>query len=140
MEVRDLKVNNLIAEAIEIVKSFGYKCYFPLYKSNYDGIKYFYFTDGKNIGNICLNEWDSALILTTVHIPTNKIGTGFTIYKTSKDNWFFPSDLTDEVLKKTFVGKPFGYSSCPSGVKYKDWEDYKKNSLTGKLCKEFIEL
>ena len=121
MEVRDLKVNDLIAEAIEIVKSLGYKCYYPLYKTNYDGIKYFYFTDGKNIGEISLNEWDSALVLNTVHIPTNKIGTGFTIYKTSKDNWFFPSDLTDEVLKKTFVSCFLSYVSILKFRKYRSY-------------------
>lgn len=135
------KINDLVKEAIEVIKSLGYKCYTPLYSSSRnEEIKYFYVTDNINIGYIGINIWGSALSLSTVHKPTNKIGTGFTVYKTLKDENFFPSDLDVETIKKTFVGRPFGYSSYPIGIKYKDWEDYKKNYLTGKLCEEFIEL
>ena len=133
----------ILLQAVEVVKSFGYKCFYPQYYSNRnEKPTYCYITDGTNIGYMQSNNWGSALSFSSVHKPHSKNGCGFGI----ADD--VPLDkVTKELIEQTF-GNPrwanvrsYGVNSNNKPtIKYASWEDYIKNSLTGKICKEIVEL
>lgn len=133
----------ILLQAVEVVKSFGYKCFYPQYYSNRnEKPTYCYITDGINIGYMQSNDWGCALDFTTIHKPHSKNGCGFGI----ADD--VPLDkVTKELIEQTF-GNPrwanvrsYGVGSNNKPIiKYASWEDYIKNSLTGKISKEIVEL
>lgn len=135
--------STILLQAVEVVKSFGYKCFFPRYASTFvEKPTYCFITDGTNIGYMQSNDWGCALDFTTIHKPHSKNGCGFGI----ADD--VPLDkVTKELIEQTF-GNPcwanvrsYGVNSNNKPtIKYASWEDYIKNSLTGKICKEIVEL
>ena len=135
--------NKILIQAVEIVKSFGYKCFFPRYGSSFNEKPiYCYITDGTNIGYMQSNDWGYGLNFSSVHKPSQKNGTGFGIL-----NDVTLENITKEIIEQTF-GNPnwvytesYGVGSKNSPIiKYKSWEDFVKNSLTGKISKDIIEL
>lgn len=134
--------NNILVEAVKVVKSLGYRCIYPHYKtSGKDKPTYCYITDGTNIGYMQANDFGSALNFSTIHKPHSKYGTGVGV----ADNVLL-KNVTKELIERTF-GEPcwtnvrvYGVGSNNKPIiKYASWEDYTENSLTGKLCIEFIE-
>lgn len=136
------KIHPFIEEAIKQVKSLGYLCFYPNYKTNlYGEILYCYITDGTRISHLTINHWKSALNLITTHKPSSNCGTGFSIRNDKGSYDLYAEDLTDELIRTSFGNYSNGFGSAYTIQKYKDWEDFKNNSLTGKLCKkDFIKL
>lgn len=133
----------ILLQAVEVVKSFGYKCFYPQYYSNKNKKPtYCYITDGTNIGYMQSNDWGCALDFSTIHKPHSKNACGFSI---AED--VLLKDVTKELIEQTFRNpdwanvKSYGVGSNNQPIiKYASWEDYIHNSLTGKICKEMVEL
>lgn len=123
----------ILLQAVEVVKSFGYKCFFPRYYTLQKQPTYCFITDGTNIGYMQANEWGNALNFSTIHKPHSKYGTGFGV----ADNILL-KDVTKELIERTFGNHC--WVNNKSIIKYASWEDYAKNSLTGKICEEIVEL
>ena len=123
----------ILLQAVEVVKSFGYKCFFPRYASTFvEKPTYCYITDGTNIGYMQANDWGCALDFASVHKPSKENGMGCGV----ADD--VPLDrITKRLVESTF-GTPKWTKKKP--IKYASWEDYIKNSLTGKISKEIVEL
>lgn len=123
--------NIILLQAVEIVKSFGYKCFFPRYYTLQKQPTYCYITDGVNIGYMQANEFGYGICFSTIHKPNKKHGNGFGIANN------VPLDkITKELIERTIENK----NSKAKVEKYTSWEDYTKNSLTGKICEEIVEL
>lgn len=123
----------ILLQAVAVVKSFGYRCFHPQYYSNRnEKPTYCYITDGTNIGYMQSNDWGSALDFSTIHKPSRENGMGCGI----ADDVLL-KDITKELVERTF-GTPKWVKTKP--IKYASWEDYIKNSLTGKICEEIVEL
>ena len=91
----------ILLQAVEVVKSFGYRCFFPRYASTFiEKPTYCFITDGTNIGYMQSNDWGCALDFSTIHKPHSKNGCGFGI----ADD--VPLDkVTKELIEQTF-GNP----------------------------------
>ena len=123
----------ILLQAVEVVKSFGYRCFHPQYYSNRnEKPPYCYITDGTNIGYMQSNDLGCALNFSSVHKPSRENGMGCGV----ADNVLL-KDVTKELVERTF-GTPKWVKTKP--IKYASWEDYIKNSLTGKICEEIVEL
>lgn len=121
----------ILLQAVEVVKSFGYKCFFPRYYTLQKQPTYCYITDGVNIGYMQANEFGYGICFSTIHKPNKKHGNGFGIANN------VPLDkITKELIERTIENK----NSKAKVEKYTSWEDYTKNSLTGKICEEIVEL
>ena len=121
----------ILLQAVEVVKSFGYKCFFPRYYTLQTQPTYCFITDGTNIGYMQANEFGYGICFSTIHKPNKKHGNGFSIANN------VPLDkITKELIERTIENK----NSKAKVEKYTSWEDYTKNSLTGKICKEIVEL
>lgn len=121
----------ILLQAVEVVKSFGYKCFFPRYYTLQKQPTYCYITDGVNIGYMQANEFGYGICFSTIHKPNKKHGNGFGIANN------VPLDkITKELIERTIENK----NSKAKVDKYTSWEDYTKNSLTGKICEEIVEL
>lgn len=121
----------ILLQAVEVVKSFGYKCFFPRYYTLQKQPAYCYITDGTNIGYMQANEFGYGICFSTIHKPNKKHGNGFGIANN------VPLDkITKELIERTIENK----NSKAKVEKYTSWEDYTKNSLTGKICEEIVEL
>jgi hypothetical protein len=121
----------ILLQAVEVVKSFGYKCFFPRYYTLQKQPTYCYITDGTNIGYMQANEFGYGICFSTIHKPNKRHGNGFGVANN------VPLDkITKELIKHTIESK----NSKANVEKYASWEDYTKNSLTGKICEEIVEL
>ena len=121
----------ILLQAVEVVKSFGYKCFFPRYYTLQKQPTYCYITDCTNIGYMQENEFGYGICFSTIHKPNKKHGNGFGIANN------VPLDkITKELIERTIENK----NSKAKVDKYTSWEDYTKNSLTGKICEEIVEL
>ena len=121
----------IFAQAVDIVKGMGYKCFFSRYYTLQKQPTYCFITNGVNIGYMQANELGYGICFSTIHKPNKKHGTGFGI----ADN--VPLDkITKELIERTIENK----NSKAKVEKYTSWEDYTKNSLTGKICEEIVEL
>jgi hypothetical protein len=121
----------ILLQAVEVVKSFGYKCFFPRYYTLQKQPTYCFITDGINIGYMQANEFGYGICFSTIHKPNKKHGNGFGIANN------VPLDkITKELIERTIENK----NSKAKVDKYTSWEDYTKNSLTGKICEEIVEL
>lgn len=121
----------ILLQAVEVVKSFGYKCFFPRYYTLQKQPTYCFITDGVNIGYMQANEMGYGICFSTIHKPNKKHGNGFGIANN------VPLDkITKELIERTIENK----NSKAKVEKYTSWEDYTKNSLTGKICEEIVEL
>lgn len=121
----------ILLQAVEIVKSFGYKCFFPRYYTLQKQPTYCYITDGVNIGYMQANDFGYGICFSTIHKPNKKHGNGFGIANN------VPLDkITKELIERTIENK----NSKAKVEKYTSWEDFTKNSLTGKICEEIVEL
>jgi hypothetical protein len=133
----------IIDKAIDVVKSFGYKCFYPLYES-FKGEKpsYCFITDGKRISYMQSDHWGSCIEFSTIR----KSGKQCLIYKDRESHSFAIADITNELIERTFYQPLFGVTNNMNNhiyndKCYRDWEDFVKNSLTGKICKGvFVEL
>ena len=139
-----MRRNEILLQGVEVIKSLGYKCFYPQYKSMVnEKPTYCYITDGVNIGYMQSNHFDSALDFSTVHKPHEKNGTGFGVASN-----VVLEEITNELVIRSF-GNP-SWAKIPTYgvgadkkrqiIKYASWEDYATNSLTAKLCEKFIEL
>lgn len=123
--------NIILLKAVEVVKSFGYKCFFPRYYTLQKQPTYCFITDGTNIGYMQANELGYGICFSTTHKPNKKHGRGFSIANN------VPLDkITKELIERTIENK----NSKAKVEKYTSWEDFTKNSLTGKICEEIVEL
>ena len=123
----------ILLQAVEIVKSFGYRCFHPRYSSSFnEKPTHCYITDGTNIGYMQSNDLGCALSFSSVHKPSRENGMGCGV----ADNVLL-KNVTKELVERTF-GTPKWVKTKP--IKYASWEDYIKNSLTGKICVEIVEL
>lgn len=123
--------NIILLKAVEVVKSFGYKCFFPRYYTLQKQPTYCFITDGTNIGYMQANELGYGICFSTIHKPNKKHGNGFGIANN------VPLDkITKELIERTIENK----NSKAKVDKYTSWEDFTKNSLTGKICEEIVEL
>lgn len=121
----------ILLQAVEIVKSFGYKCFFPRFYTLQKQPTYCCITDGTNIGYMQANDFGYGICFSTIHKPNKKHGNGFGIANN------VPLDkITKELIERTIENK----NSKAKVEKYTSWEDYTKNSLTGKICEEIVEL
>lgn len=123
--------NIILLQAVEVVKSFGYKCFFPRYYTLQKQPTYCYITDGVNIGYMQANEFGYGICFSTIHKPNKKHGNGFSIANNVPLN-----KITKELIERTIDSK----IDKTNVEKYTSWEDYTKNSLTGKICEEIVEL
>ena len=121
----------ILLQAVEVVKSFGYKCFFPRYYTLQKQPAYCFITDGVNIGYMQANEWGLGICFSTIHKPNKKHGNGFGI----ADN--VPLDkITKDLIEYTIDSK-----NIKTNVKkYTSWEDFATNSLTAQICEEIVEL
>ena len=132
----------ILLQAVEVVKSFGYKCFFPRFYTLQKLPTYCFITDGTNIGYMQANEWGSALNFTSVHKSSKENGMGCGVANN------VPLDRITKILVESTFGKPCRTNVSHYGVgsnnkpiiKYTSWEDFTKNSLTGKICEEIVEL
>lgn len=132
-QIKTMDRTTILLQAVEVVKSFGYRCYSPRYASSFsEKPTYCYITDGTNIGYMQSNDLGYALSFSSVHKPSRENGMGCGI----ADDVLL-KDVTKELVERTF-GTPKWVKTKP--IKYASWEDYIKNSLTGKICKEIVEL
>jgi hypothetical protein len=121
----------ILLQAVEVVKSFGYKCFFPRYYTLQKQPTYCYITDGVNIGYMQANEFGYGICFSTIHKPNKRHGNGFGVANN------VPLDkITKELIKHTIESK----NSKAKVDKYTSWEDFTKNSLTGMICEEIVEL
>lgn len=121
----------ILLQAVEVVKSFGYKCFFPRFYTLQKQPTYCYITDGTNIGYMQANDLGYGICFSTIHKPNKRHGNGFGIANN------VPLDkITKELIERTIENK----NSKAKVEKYTSWEDYTKNSLTGKICEEIVEL
>lgn len=121
----------ILLQAVEVVKSFGYKCFFPRYYTLQKQPTYCFITDGTNIGYMQANEFGYGICFSTIHKPNKKHGNGFGI----ADN--VPLDrITKGLIENTIDSK-----NIKTNVnKYTSWEDFATNSLTAQICEEIVEL
>ena len=133
----------ILLQAVEVVKSLGYNFFFPRYATTFvEKPTYCFITDGTNIGYMQANDWGSALNFTTIHKPHSKYGCGIGVA-----NDVLLKYVTKELIERTFRNHCWanveshgvGSNNKPI-IKYASWEDYTKNSITGKICKEIVEL
>ena len=92
----------ILLQAVEVVKSFGYRCFHPQYYSNRnEKPTYCYITDGTNIGYMQSNNFGCALCFSSVHKPSRENGMG--------------CGIADDVLLKDVTKSSAGAtpSSCP---------------------------
>lgn len=123
--------NIILLQAVEVVKSFGYNCFFPRYYTLQKQPTYCFITDGTNIGYMQANDFGYGICFSTIHKPNKKHGNGFGIANN------VPLDkITKEFIERTIENK----NSKAKVEKYTSWEDFTKNSLTGKICEEIVEL
>ena len=128
-----MNVRQNVAEGVNIIKSLGYDCYFPVFSSSHnDEVTYCYFTDGTKIGYMQSDVYGITLEFSTVHKPNKRNGTGFGVA-----NRVVNEDINKELIEKCFKGPEWADKSVP---KYKSWIDYEINSLTGQLCDDWIKL
>jgi hypothetical protein len=121
----------ILLQAVEVVKSFGYKCFFPRYYTLQKQPTYCYITDGVNIGYMQANEFGYGICFSTIHKPNKRHGNGFGVANN------VPLDkITKELIERTIENK----NSKAKVDKYTSWEDFTKNSLTGMICEEIVEL
>lgn len=102
-------------EAIEKVKSLGYK----VYGINDNDWNFAFITDGKNVGYMQIALF-GLVDFGTVHIADRTWGGGF-----SSDKGVEPSNITEEVIKRCFTftgGHDWGCN--PPISKYRDWEHF----------------
>ena len=66
----------ILLQAVEVVKSFGYKCFFPRYYTLQKQPTYCFITDGTNIGYMQANEFGYGICFSTIHKPNKKHGNG----------------------------------------------------------------
>ena len=126
----------IIKEAVKIVKSLGYKCYYPIYRSyKNEEPTYCFITNGKYISYMQSNTWGYNLEFSTIR----KVGNSCCVYKNeSRDRDFCLAAITKEVIERTF-GQPI-WGATESDKSYRDWDDFVKNSLTGKIAEDIVEL
>lgn len=121
----------IFAQAVDIVKGMGYKCFFSRYYTLQKQPTYCFITDGTNIGYMQANELGYGICFSTIHKPNKKHGNGFGI----ADN--VPLDkITKGLIEHTIDSK----NSKTNVEKYTSWEDFATNSLTAKICEEMVEL
>lgn len=124
----------IFAQAVDIVKGMGYKCFFPRFYILQKQPTYCFITDGANIGYMQTNELGYGICFSTIHKPNKKHGGAFSI----ADD--VPLDkITKELIEQTFFGNPFRVN-IKDFSKYNSWEDFVVNSLTGQICEEMEEL
>lgn len=114
------------AQAIEKIKSLGYK----VYGFNEPTTNYAFFTDEKNIGYFQLDDF-IGFAFSTVHKPCREAGTGYRVAdEITLDN------ITKELCEKCFVTIPHGF--IPATIhKYYDWNEFnRKRRLTSIKDKE----
>ena len=152
-------VNSILADAVEVVKGFGYKCIYTKYKSTRDDaeIRDCYITDGVNIGymqvadfNAGVNigymqvaDFNAGVNFSTVHRGNKYSGSGFRLTNPNPlsrafNDIFTIEQIDDDLIKSSF-GKPL-WAEKFRGEKWKSWDSYTKNSLSAKLGAEFIEM
>ena len=122
----------IFAQAVDIVKGMGYKCFFPrFYYTLQRQPTYCFITNGTDIGYMQANDLGYGICFSTIHKPNKKHGEGFGI----ADN--VPLDnITKELIELTIDSK----NSKTNVEKYTSWEDFVTNSLTGRICEEMEEL
>lgn len=124
----------IFAQAVDIVKGMGYKCFFPRFYTLQKQPTYCFITDSVNIGYMQSNDLGNAMCFSTIHKPNRKHGESFGI----ADN--VPLDkITKGLIERTFFGVPLRVNTKDIS-KYKSWEDFITNSLTAKICEEMVEL
>ena len=124
--------STILLQAVEVVKSFGYRCFFPRFYTLQKHPTYCFITDGTNIGYMQANELGYGICFSTIHKPSRENGTGCGVA-----NNVLLKDVTKELVERTF-GTPRWVKNKP--IKYASWEDFTKNSLTGKISEEIVEL
>lgn len=121
----------IFAQAVDIVKGMGYKCFFPRFYTLQKQPTYCFITDGANIGYMQTDELDYGICFSTIHKPNKKHGEGFGIANN------VPLDkITKELIERTIDSK----NKKTNVKKYTSWEDFATNSLTGNVCEEMVEL
>lgn len=124
----------IFAQAVDIVKGMGYKCFSPRFYTLQKQPTYCFITDGTNIGYMQSNDLGNAMCFSTIHKPNRKHGESFGI----ADN--VPLDkITKGLIERTFFGVPLRVNTKDIS-KYKSWKDFITNSLTAKICEEMVEL
>jgi hypothetical protein len=133
--------NVCIKKAVEIVKSLGYKCFYPKSNTtNIDNITYCYITNGENISYMQSNWYGDAVELCCLYKPNKECGSSCKIYNGENEEFAF-EELTKDVIESTFkLPNWIKRKAEANKVKLWDWEDYCKNSLTIKLNFELIEM
>lgn len=106
---------------IEELKEAGFKVYAPKELTTYCK-----FTKNNRIGYV--EAGDFGWNFSTVHKPSKECGTGYSIYRDK-----LTATIQDAL--DCFIYKPDWASSSDIVVKYKNFEDYNKNSTYG----EYIE-
>ena len=134
----EVKLEKVLEQAIERIKSMGYSCFVPKYKNDFGKHTYCYITDGKNISYMQTDHWKSGIEFSTTHKPSKECGTGFAIEKNDITRAFDVEDITEDVIKMTF-GTP-KWAMKYKSIKYANWEEFCEKSLTGKICVELVEL
>lgn len=121
----------ILAQAVDIVKGMGYKCFFPRFYTLQKQSTYCFITNGTNIGYMQANELGYGICFSTIHKPNKKHGSGFGI----ADNVPL-EEITKELIERTIDSK----NDKTNVEKYSSWEDFVTNSLTGRICEEMEEL
>ena len=140
-----MKIHFILAEAIEIVKEFGYDVYITKYRSNResDECRYCYITDGTNIAYMQVDDFNCGVNFSTVHLPNKNCGTSFRISNPQPLSRAFDSLFDLGQITKTIIESAFGkpqWAEKFRDVKYRSWDSYTKNSLSAKLGAEFIKM
>lgn len=124
----------ILLQAVDKIKEMGYKCYISIYyELQRNNPTYCFITDGINIGYMQSNDFGCGLNFSTVYKPSSKYGTGVDIATDVTID-----KITKELIEKTFVIPQ--HLNKKTIKKYKSWDDFVINSLTGKVCEEIIEL
>lgn len=121
----------ILAQAVDIVKGMGYKCFFPRFYTLQKQPTYCFITNGTNIGYMQANELGYGICFSTIHKPNKKHGSGFGI----ADNVPL-EEITKELIERTIDSK----NDKTNVEKYSSWGDFVTNSLTGRICEEMEEL
>ena len=116
---------------VEKLRSFGYRVY--LNKSASDS-NYAVYTDGIRIAKMNQAAFNiGGVNIGTVHKPCTDYGTGFSLQ--GQYDYLTLSELTAEKAEEGFCSIPKGwpYINPSKIVKYRDFEDWKRNSRMADL-------
>lgn len=116
--------NDRFVAYIEKIKELGYQVIYHVAEKDFQ-CNYGYFSDGKHIGEVTINDLTHGIALSTVHKPCRECGSGFQL----EDDFVLRENNQDEfkkLLKECFEVIPKDFGDFENVSPYYDFNDFKK--------------